>query len=139
MKFLKDIIRERYGISAAILSGDYSAEQHGAFYQSCIEDFITEFEQAMSACIFSKREQDVGHKIRCYYSKVAYLTAQQKNDLATLATNTGMLTLNQINDIFGFEPFDGGDRRLQSLNYVSTQIVDQYQLNQAKGKKEPTK
>lgn len=139
MKFLKDIIRERYGISGAILSGDYTAEQHGAFYQSCIEDFITEFEQAMSACIFSKREQDIGHKIRCYYSKVAYLTAQQKNDLATLATNTGMLTLNQINDIFGFEPFDGGDRRLQSLNYVSTQIVDQYQLNQAQGKKEPTK
>jgi HK97 family phage portal protein len=132
MKFVKDIIRERYGISEAIMSGDYSGEQHGAFFQTCLEDFITEFEQGMSACLFSQRQQDVGHRIKCYYSRVAYLSMTAKIELATLATNTGLLMLNEINDIFGFEPFEGGDRRLQSLNFVNTQIVDTYQLNAAK-------
>jgi hypothetical protein len=46
-----------------------------------------------------------------------------------LASNTGLKTLNEINEMFGDEPFDGGDRRLQSLNFVNTQIVDSYQLN----------
>lgn len=131
MKFVKDIIRERYGISDAIMSGDYNAEQHGAFYQSCLEDFIVEFEQGTSACIFTQRQQDVGHRIKCYYSKTAYLSTANKIALATLATNTGLKTLNEINDMFGDEPFEGGDRRLQSLNFVSTDIVDSYQLNQA--------
>ena len=131
MTFLKSIVRERYGISEAMLSGDYDGEQHSAFYQSCLEDFIVEFEQGMSACLFSQREQDVGHRIKCYYSKVAYLSMANKIELATLATNTGLQTLNQINDIFGFEPFDEGDRRLQSLNFVNTAIIDNYQLNNA--------
>lgn len=131
MNFLKSIVRERYGISEAILSGDYTAEQHGAFYQSCLEDFISEFEQGMSNCLFTQREQDVGHRVKCYYSKVAYLSMAAKIELATLATNTGLQTLNEINDIFGFEPFEGGDRRLQSLNFVSTNIVDAYQLKNA--------
>ena len=42
------------------------------------------------------------------------------------------MTLNQIADMFGIEPFEGGDRRLQSLNYVNTELVDKYQLD-AKG------
>ena len=52
--------------------------------------------------------------------------------LAQIARDTGLMTLNQIADMFGIEPFDGGDRRLQSLNYVNTELVDKYQLD-AKG------
>ena len=133
MDFLKGIIRNRYGISDAILDGDYTGEQHSAFYQNCIEDFIVEFEQAMTAVIFSQREQDIGHKIKCYYNKTAYYSTKDKLELATLSTNTGLLTLNQINDMFGLEPFEGGDRRLQSLNYADTSIVNQYQLEKNKG------
>jgi len=140
MKSIKSIIWQRYGISEALLSGDYTAEQHGAFYQSCIESFIGEFEQAMTACIFTQREQDVGHRVKCYYSKVAYMTNAQKTELAQVAVSTGLMTLNQVADMFGFEPFEGGDRRLQSLNYVNTNIVDNYQLNMArKGNTEPAK
>lgn len=129
LKFLKSIIRERYGISEALLSGDYNGDQHDAFYQSCIEDFITEFEQGMSSCLFSAREQDVGHRVKCYYSRLTYLSTANKISIATLATNTGLMTLNEINEMFGVEPFDGGDRRLQSLNFANVNIVDQYQLD----------
>lgn len=132
MKFIKDIIRNRYGVSAAVLDGDYNDAQHAAFYQNCIEDFINEFEQAMTACLFSQREQDVGHRVRCYYNKVEYYDTANKMQLAQIARDTGLMTLNQIADMFGIEPFDGGDRRLQSLNYVNTELVDKYQLD-AKG------
>ena len=129
LKFLKSIIREKYGLSDAIMSGDYSGDQHSSFYQNCIEDFIVEFEQAASSCLFSQREQDVGHRLKCYYNRAAYLSTQNKIEIATLATSTGLLSLNEINDMFGLEPFDGGDRRLQSLNFVNVQIIDQYQLD----------
>ena len=42
------------------------------------------------------------------------------------------MTLNQVAEMFGIEPFEGGDRRLQSLNYVSADMVDTYQLNKSK-------
>lgn len=135
VKLLKAVIRERYGISEAILSGDYSGEQHSAFYQSCIEDFITEFEQALSSALFTPREQDIGHRIKCYYNKVAYFSTQNKIELATLATNTGLLTLNEINDMFGIAPFPEGNKRIQSLNFADVNIVNNYQLNNKEGVK----
>lgn len=131
MKFLKAVVQERYGISAAILSGDYNGGQHSAFYQTAIEDFIVQFEQAATACLFTPREQDVGHRIKGYYSKVNYLATADKMSLAGIAKETGIMTLNQINEMFGIEPFDGGNRRLQSLNYVNIQDVDAYQKGKA--------
>jgi HK97 family phage portal protein len=131
LKFLKSVIQERYGVSAAILSGDYDGEQHSAFYQTTIEDFIIQFEQAMTACFFSTREQDVGHCVKGYYSKVRYMSNSDKMSLADLAKETGIMTLNQINAMFGMEPFPEGDRRLQSLNYVNIKDIDKYQLGRA--------
>jgi len=133
MRFLKAVIEEKYGVSAAILSGDYNGEQHSAFYQTEIEDFIVQFEQASTACVFTAREQDVGHKVKCFYHKVNYLSMQNKIDIANLGTNVGNMTLNQINDMLGIEPFEGGDKRVQSLNYVDVSIANQYQMNGQNG------
>lgn len=127
LKFLKAVIQERFGVSAAILSGDYDGEQHSAFYQTAIEEFIIQFEQAMTACCFTVRERDVGHRIKCYYNKIRYMATKDKMELANLAKETGIMTLNQINEMFGIEPFADGDRRLQSLNYVNLEDVDEYQ------------
>ena len=129
LKFLKSVLQERYGVSAAILSGDYTGDQHSAFYQTSIEDFIIQFEQAMTACCFSPREQDVGHRVKCYYQKVRYMATKDKMALADLATKTRLMTLNQINEMFGMEPFEGGDVRLQSLNYAEESIVNEYQMS----------
>ena len=134
LKFLKSVIQERYGVSAAILSGDYDGEQHAAFYQTTIEEFIIQFEQAVAACLFTTREQDVGHRVKCYYDKVRYMATKDKMELANLAKETGIMTLNQINDVFGIEPFEGGNRRIQSLNYVSTELIDKYQLSKSGAK-----
>lgn len=131
LNFLKSVIQERYGVSAAILSGDYSGEQHSAFYQTAIEDFIIQFEQAFTSCVFSQREIDVGHRVKCYYSKINYMATSDKMNLSGLAKETGIMTLNQINEMFGIAPFEGGDRRLQSLNYVAADLIDEYQMNKS--------
>lgn len=127
MRFLKNIIRERYGVSEDIITGNYNDDSHAAFYETCIEDAIVEFQQAFSQVLFSPREQDIGHRVKCYYNKVEYYSTANKIQLAQIARETGMMTINQIAEMFGLEPFDGGDRRLQSLNFVNINMVDSYQ------------
>lgn len=134
LKFLKSVIQERYGVSAAILSGDYNGEQHSAFYQTAIEEFIIQFEQAMTACLFTSREQDVGHRVKCYYSKVNYMSTKDKMELANFSKETGLMELNQIGEMFGIAPFENGNRRLQSLNYVNMELIDEYQKNKSGAK-----
>lgn len=130
MEFVKDIIRNRYGVSGAILNGDYNDIQHASFYETCLEDFMVEFEQAMTSCLFNDREQENGHRIKCYYNKVEYYDTANKMQLAQIGRDTGIMTLNQMAELFGLPPFEGGDRRIQSLNYVNVNLIDDYQAPQ---------
>lgn len=131
MKFLKNIIYEKYGVSEAILSGDYTAEQYSSFYETCIEDFFLEFEQAMSKCVFTKRELDIGHKIKLYYNKANLMSNNHKIEIAKIATATGLLNKNEIRELFGYPSIEDGDIYLQSLNYVDADLANDYQKGKA--------
>lgn len=139
MKFLKNIIRERYGVSDAIIEGKYGDDEHAAFYETCLEDSILEFQQAFSQKLFTPREQDIGHRVKCYYNKVEYYSTANKIQLAQIARETGIMTLNQIAEMFGLEPFEGGDKRLQSLNFVNLDKIDEYQMKGAKSNEQEQK
>lgn len=133
MEYMKSTIRERFGVSPEVLMGNATDEQHEAFYQTCIEDFLVQFEQGFTEYCFTPREKDLGHEVKAYYSRLKKISISKAIELANFGTSTGSMTLNQINEMFGLAPFEGGDRRLQSLNFVNTEIVDQYQTDKAKG------
>jgi HK97 family phage portal protein len=129
VKFMKSGITQRYGVSEAILSGDYTADQYDAFFKMCVEPFMNDFEQEMSEKCFTKREKEIGHKIRGYFNTLRYMSVNQKQEMAKIAFNTAMMDINGVLDMFGLDPIEGGDRRLQSLNYVNSNMVDQYQAD----------
>ena len=128
-KFMKDSINQRYGVSEAILSGDYTADQYDAFFKACVEPFMNDFEQEMTAKCFTKREKEIGHRVRGYFSTLRYMSVNQKQEMAKIAFITAMMDINGVLDMFGLDPIEGGDRRLQSLNYVNANTVDQYQAD----------
>lgn len=129
VKFMKSGITQRFGVSEAILDGDYTADQYDAFFKMCVAPFINDFEQEMSEKCFTKREKEIGHKIRGYFNTLRYMSVAQKQEMAKIAFNTALMDINGVLDMFGLDPIEGGERRLQSLNYVNAQTVDQYQAD----------
>lgn len=129
VKFMKSGITQRFGVSEAILDGDYTADQYDAFFKMCVAPFMNDFEQEMSEKCFTKREKEIGHKIRGYFNTLRYMSVAQKQEMAKIAFNTALMDINGVLDMFGLDPIEGGERRLQSLNYVNAQTVDQYQAD----------
>ena len=131
VKFMKSGIIERYGVSDSIANGDYSSAQYNAFFQACIEPFMVEFEQEFTEKCFTERERKVGHRIRGYINHLRYMSTAEKQEMTKIAFNTALMSINQVLDMFGLDPIEGGERRLQSLNYVNANVVDQYQAANA--------
>ena len=129
VKFMKTNIIQRYGVSEEILNGDYTADQYDAFFKTCVEPFMNDFEQEFSEKCFTKREKEIGHRVRGYFNTLRYMSVDQKQEMAKIAFNTAMMDINGVLDMFGLDPIEGGDRRLQSLNYVNSNMVDQYQAD----------
>jgi HK97 family phage portal protein len=133
IKFLKDIVSERYGVSQALLSGNFKPEEMASFVELIVEPFMNDLEQSFTNCLFSSNQISRGHKIRVYSSQSNLLSNQVKIDLTNTAINSGIMSKNEIRTkLWGLEPIEGGDVFLQSLNYVNVDLVDGYQSSKAK-------
>jgi hypothetical protein len=56
--------------------------------------------------------------------------------LGELLGNRGALTNNELLALFGYPPYEGGNIRLMSLNYVDVSIANQYQMSLSSSPKE---
>ncbi len=67
-----------------------------------------------------------------------YASTGSKIRVATLLTNIGGASLDQILDIFNMPQIGGeeGKRRVQTLNMVAADLADQYQVGKKKKKDE---
>lgn len=131
MDFLKKEVGGHFGVSLPILEGTATIDQKRAFYDSAIEPLVTSLNQAFTDCMVSAGRRYRGHRIVFYYGELLFMTYEQKIEFVKEVGGRGVLTDNQILGIFGMPPYDGGDVRRVSLNYVDSSIANEYQMSNA--------
>jgi HK97 family phage portal protein len=134
MKFIQDRILSYYGVSAPILSGDFTDEQYQAFYEKTLEPIIISLGQAFSKTTFTPRELDIGNEIVFYPQMLLFTNTKNKIAVADILGNRGALTDNQLLSLFGYPPYEGGDIRKMSLNYIDSTLANEYQMKKAGAK-----
>jgi HK97 family phage portal protein len=107
------------GVSADIIGGNYTEDAFSAFYESCIEPLAIQM-----SLEFSRK---CGVEIRFTSERLEFSAAKTKISLLHEAGALGVLSVNEARQLLALPPVEGGDVRLQSLNYVSAEKADKYQ------------
>lgn len=130
LQFIDSKILRHYGVSLAILSGDFTTEQLAAFYQKTLEPLIIGLSQTFTKGIFTPTERSFGNKIEFYSEELIFMNTSQKLELVRLLGDSGTLYENEKRRIFGLPALpELTGIRLQSLNYVNVDYAADYQLN----------
>lgn len=128
LEFYRNNIREHYGVSEAILSGDYTNEQKEAFYETIIEAPAISLGEAFTRVLLTSGERSNGNKIVFYTHRIQMMSADKKIKLAELLMPVGGVSPNQVLAWFGEPPYDGGDERYVSLNWIKASDASKYQV-----------
>lgn len=134
MEFIDKKILANYGVSLKIYNGDFTEEEYQAYYEKTLEPDIISLGRAFTKTLFTQRELEVGNEIIFYQQGLMYMNTSNKIAAVDILTRLGTITDNQVLSIFGYPPFEGGDIRHMSLNYINRDIADQYQLANATSK-----
>lgn len=136
LDFVDKKILRNYGVSQSILDGTATAEEKRAFLETTLEPLLISFGQAFTKVLFSRQQINGGNKIEFYYNRMETMTNQEKIDQANLLREIGGTTINEIRQLFGYPPIAGGngEKVVQSLNYINSDIADDYQLSNAGSK-----
>jgi len=126
-----------FNISEKIVFSTYSETEYDAFFNSIISPILKQLSEGFTNKCFTTREKGYGNKIIFTANKLAHVSDKTKTLLIQQVCPTGSLTQNEVREMFGLAPISGGERRVESLNYVNVDVKDMYQLNNS-GNKIPT-
>lgn len=126
-------IADYLGVGASIVNGTYTENEFSAFYESIVEPFALQLAQEFRL--------KTGAEITFTAERMEFSSAATKIKLLHEAAPLGLITVNEARKLLALPPVKDGDRRLQSLNYVSADKADAYQLEESEvssnGKTEP--
>lgn len=127
LESVKKKIYEYLGISESIVNSTYTEDEWAAFYESVIEPLSLQFSLELTDKLFTAREQAFGNTIIFESNRLQFASNASKTNILKELVPLGLLTINQGLEILNLPPVEDGDKRLQTLNVVNAELVDQYQ------------
>ena len=139
LQYIKDEIYDYLGTNDTIVQNKATPEQEEDFYEGEIEPFFLQLAQALTNCLFTKKERGYGNEISVEGNKLQFARTSDKLAVVKYLSEIGGLMLDQALTTLGYPPIGGeeGKRRVQTLNMVNAEKADEYQLGDNSKKTEP--
>jgi HK97 family phage portal protein len=130
LEFLQSKILDYFGVSAPIFANKYSEEDFNSFYESTIEPLAIQMSEAFSLGLLTENELMRGEEIIFFSERLQYASWNTKVTAIEKLMSLGIMTLNESRGLLGLEPIEGGNKRLQSLNFVDADKANKYQVGE---------
>jgi hypothetical protein len=130
----KERIFSYFGVNESIIQSKFNDEQWNAYLENTIKPIALQLSEEFTYKLLTRRERDGGNSILFETNILNTATINSRIRAARFLVDIGAATLDQIMTIFDLPPIGGdeGSRRVQTLNMINTDIVDEYQLEGVK-------
>lgn len=99
-----------FGTNAGILQNKYTEDEWNAYYEGKIEPFAIQLSLVMSNMTFSPRELAFGNAIVFTANRLQYASNATKLSISTQLFDRGLLTRNNVMDIWNMAHVEDGDK-----------------------------
>lgn len=106
-----------FGVNEDILQNKYSEETWNAFYEGKVEPFSLQLGLVMTNMTFTDNEIAHGNQIMFTSNRLQYASNQTKLQVSTQLFDRGILSTNQVMDIWNMSHVEGGDDRYIRKEY----------------------
>ena len=120
MKVIKDNVYGYFGVNDAILQNQAIGDAWSAFYEGAIEPFAIQFSEVMTKMLFTPREQSQGNSVMATANRIQYMSNSDKLNVSSQLLDRGIMSINDVRDLWNLSPVDGGDQRVIRGEYYTT-------------------
>lgn len=112
MEAIKANVFEYFGVNEDILENKAYGDAWAAFYEGAIEPFAIQFSDVMTKMLFTLREQTQGNAVMASANRLQYLSNSEKLNVSSQMLDRGIMSINDIREIWNLPPVNGGDVRI---------------------------
>jgi hypothetical protein len=119
-KLIRQNIFDYFGVNEDVIQNKAYGDAWSSFYEGCIEVFAIQFSEVCTNMLFSPREQASGARVTATANRLQYMTNADKLNVSAQMMDRGLMTRNEIREIWQLPPVEGGDDMLIRAEYVNT-------------------
>lgn len=119
MKVINKAVYDYFGVNDDVLQSKAYGDAWAAFYESVVESFAIQFSEVMTKMLFTLREQSNGNRVMATANRLQYLSNQDKLNVSSQMLDRGIMSINDVREIWNLPPVDGGDARIIRGEYYN--------------------
>lgn len=109
MELIQTNITNYFGTNEDILQNKAYGDSWSAYYEGAIEPWAIQFSEGMTKALYTQREQTEGNLVIATSNRLQYLSNSDKLRVSAQMSDRGIMTANEIRDIWNLPPVPGGD------------------------------
>lgn len=109
MELINKNVYNYFGVNEDVLQSKAYGDAWSAFYEGVVEVFAIQFSEALTKMLFSEREQANGAMVMATSNRLQYMTNADKLNVSAQMLDRGIMSRNEVREIWNLPPIDGGD------------------------------
>lgn len=134
VKLVLDNFSINYGVCENILKGCANENEMNTFYELAIEPLMVQYSLEFTNKCFSKNAISEQNEILFTGNKLLFASVSTKTALAEKMMPAGVFSINDVREMYGYNPIENGDKHIMSLNYIDLDKANKYQVGDDEGK-----
>lgn len=110
-KSIRENVMNYFAMNEDVLQSRAYGDAWSAFYESVIEPFAIQFSETMTRAMFTEREIAQGSFVMATSNRLQYMTTTEKLNVSSQLADRGILSINEIREIWNLPPVENGDER----------------------------
>ena len=125
LRLIQDRVYTYFGSNEDVLLNKAVGDAWSAYYEGKIEPFALQLSQAMTVMTYSQNQRTRGDAIVWSANRLQYMTNADKLQVSSQMFDRGVLSLNDIMDIWNLPHVEDGDKRYIRKEYTEVSQLDQ--------------
>ena len=118
---ISESVYNYFGVNEDVLQGKASGDKWTAFYESAVEPFAIQFSEVMTDLFRLCGELTGEAAVYATANRLQYMSNSEKLNVSSQLLDRGILSINDVRDIWNLPPVADGDRRIIRGEYYDTE------------------
>lgn len=117
---IRTTVYNYFAVNSEVLQSKAYGDSWAAFYESVVEPFAIQFSETMTQAMFTDRERAQGSLLMATSNRLQYMTTTEKLNVSSELADRGVLSLNEVREIWNLPPIEGGDAHIIRGEYYNS-------------------
>lgn len=120
MKLISESVYRYFNVNEDVLMGKAYGDSWTAFYESAVEPFAIQFSEVMSMMLQLNGQLSGDAGVFATANRLQYMSNAEKLNVSSQLLDRGILSINDVREIWNLPPVEDGDRRIIRGEYYDT-------------------